>query len=97
MMGKKGYIQAIKCVEKLYQEKKEIIIISNSSKRKETTIKRLPKLGFDPKHFMEVITSGEMIWQSLNNESYDFTKNLKKIVIIFMIKTKRMENILFLD
>ena len=33
--GTKGYIQAIKCVEKLYQEKKEIIIISNSSKRKE--------------------------------------------------------------
>ena len=76
--GIKGYIQAIKCVEKLYQEKKEIIIISNSSKRKETTIKRLPNLGFDPKHFMEVITSGEMIWQSMNNESHNFTKNLEK-------------------
>ncbi len=76
--GTKGYIQAIKCVERLYQEKKEIIIISNSSKRKETSIKKLPKLGFDPKHFMEVITSGEMIWQSLNNESHDFTKNLEK-------------------
>ena len=25
--GTKGYIHAIKCVEKLYQEKKEIIII----------------------------------------------------------------------
>ena len=76
--GIKGYIQAIKCVEKLYQEKKEIIIISNSSKRKEHTIKKLPNLGFDSKHFMEVITSGEMIWQSLNNESHDFTKNLEK-------------------
>ena len=76
--GIKGYIQAIKCVEKLYKEKKEIIIISNSSKRKKTSINRLTKLGFDPKHFMEVITSGEMIWQSLNNESYDFTKNLEK-------------------
>ena len=76
--GIKGYIQAIKCVEKLHQEKKEIIIISNSSKRKEPTIKRLPKLGFDSKYFMEVITSGEMIWQSLNNESYNFTKKLEK-------------------
>ena len=76
--GTKGYTQAIKCVEKLYQEKKKIIIISNSSKRKETTIKKLPNLGFDPKHFMDVITSGEMIWQSLNNESYDFTINLGK-------------------
>ena len=76
--GKKGYIQAIKCVEKLYQEKKEIIIISNSSKRKESTIKKLSKLRFDPENFMEIITSGEMIWQSLNNKSYDFIKNLKK-------------------
>ena len=42
--GIKGYVQAIKCVEKLYQEKKEIIIISNSSKRKESTIKKLSKL-----------------------------------------------------
>ena len=76
--GKKGYPQAIRCVEKLYQEKKKIIIISNSSRRKKFTIKILPKLGFDPKHFIEVITSGEMIWQSLNNENHVFTKNLKK-------------------
>jgi len=76
--GIKGYVQAIKCVEKLHKEKKDIIIISNSSKRKDTTIKRLPSLGFDPKHFMEVATSGEMIWQSMNNESHDFTKNLEK-------------------
>ena len=71
-------MKSIKCVKKLHKEKKDIIIISNSSKRKETTIKRLPSLGFDPKHFMEVVTSGEMIWQSMNNESYDFTKNLEK-------------------
>ena len=94
--GIKGYIQAIKCVEKLYQEKKEIIIISNSSKRKETSIKKLPKLGFDSKHFMEVITSGEMIWQSLNNESHNFTKNLKKNCYHMYSRAKRMEKILFM-
>ena len=76
--GKKGFTKAINCVRKLYQEKKEIIIISNSSKRKETSIKKLPKLGFDPKYFMEVITSGEMIWQSMNNEIHNLTKNLEK-------------------
>ena len=76
--GIRGYTQAIQSVEKLHQEKKDIIIISNSSKRKETTIKKLPNLGFDPKHFIEVMTSGEMIWQSLNNESHNFTENLEK-------------------
>ena len=69
---------------KVISRKKEIIIISNSSKRKKTSINRLPKLGFDPKHFMEVITSGEMIWQSLNNESHDFTKNLEKKLLSYL-------------
>jgi len=76
--GHNGYTHAIRCVEKLYQEKKNMIIISNSSKRKETTIKGLSKLGYNSEHFIEVITSGEMIWQSLVNKSYPFTSKLKK-------------------
>ena len=76
--GKKGYDKAIKCVKRLYQERKKIIIISNSSKRKEITVNRLPKLGYEPNYFIEVLTSGEMIWQSLENQNYDFTRNLKK-------------------
>ena len=76
--GKKGYDKAIKCVKRLYQERKKIIIISNSSKRKEASVKRLAELGFDPKHFLELMTSGEMIWQSLKNQNCNFTKNIKK-------------------
>tara|TARA_Y100000590_G_scaffold421276_1_gene524774 strand:+ start:1956 stop:2837 length:882 start_codon:yes stop_codon:yes gene_type:complete len=74
--GKKGYIPAIKCVDKLIKKNKKIIIISNSSKRKNKTIERLPKLGFNPKNFFEVMTSGEMIWQNLNNKKSNFTKKL---------------------
>ena len=76
--GKKGYDKAIKCVEKLYQEEKDMIIISNSSKRKISTVKKLSKLGFSPKHFKEVITSGEMVWQSLHKKNYSITKKIKK-------------------
>ncbi len=76
--GVKGYDHAIKCVKKLYQEKKDLIIISNSSKRKEASVRRLAELGFDPKHFLELMTSGEMIWQSLKNQNCNFTKNIKK-------------------
>ncbi len=76
--GVKGYEHAIKCVNKLYHKKNKLIIISNSSKRKETSIKRLPELGFDPSCFIEVMTSGEMIWQSLRKQNCDFTRNIKK-------------------
>ena len=76
--GIKGYLKAIQCIEKIFQKNKNLIIISNSSKRKEYTLQKLPALGFNPHYFQEVMTSGEMIWQSLFNENYNETKNLGK-------------------
>ena len=63
--GHKGYDFAINTVEKLIRENKKLIIISNSSKRKNSSIGRLKSLGFDKNHFIEVMTSGEMIWQEI--------------------------------
>ena len=68
--GNKGFRSAINCIKKLYEYEKYIIIISNSSKRKTNTIKRLPELGFDASLFIEVMTSGEMIWQSLKKNNH---------------------------
>lgn len=76
--GEKGYLQAINCVDKLFLENKNLVIISNSSRRKKSTLCRLPSLGFKSNSFKEVMTSGEMIWQSLLNENYNETKNLGK-------------------
>ena len=50
----------------------------NSSKRKQDTIKRLPSLGFNENYFIEIMTSGEMIWQSLLYDQHIITKNLGK-------------------
>jgi len=76
--GQQGYKNAINCVNKLFNIKKKLIIISNSSKRKTSTLSRLPKIGFNINYFDEVMTSGEMIWQSLLKENYEETKNLGK-------------------
>ena len=76
--GHKGYEDSIDCINKLINKKKILTIISNSSKRKENTLARLPQLGFNPIFFKEVMTSGEMIWQSLMNKNYLQTKNLGK-------------------
>ena len=76
--GKNGYLNAIKCIEKLYSKKKILTIISNSSRKKEETIMRLPNLGFQSAHFHEVMTSGEMIWLSLKNKNNIEVKNLGK-------------------
>ena len=74
--GKNGYSHASKCISNLIKVKKKLIIISNSSKRKQPTIDKLPKLGFVIEDFVEVITSGELIWQNLYSKSHDFVKNL---------------------
>ena len=74
--GQTGYLNAIKCIEKLHSKKKKLTIISNSSRKKKETLLRLPALGFQPSYFHEVMTSGEMIWSSLKNRHNSETKNL---------------------
>ena len=86
--GSSGYVSAISCIQKLYENNKFLTIISNSSKKSESTIFRLPELGFHQSYFKEVITSGEMIWQSLVNENYIQTKNLGKNCFYIYDETK---------
>jgi len=74
--GYSGYKKAIECINKLIQSNKILKIISNSSKRTNDSIKRLKELGFEPNHFKKIVTSGEMIWQSILNKDYSFTENL---------------------
>ena len=81
--GTYGYDYAIKSVEKLITENKKLIIISNSSKRKKSSINRLKSLGFDKKHFLEVMTSGEMIWQELSNSINNYGSDLKNCFHIY--------------
>ena len=75
--GYKGYDHAINSVEKLIKENKKLIIISNSSKRKNSSIDRLESLGFEKTHFIEVMTSGEMIWKEISTsiQSYGIDLN----------------------
>ena len=81
--GIKGYNHAIKSIIKLIEKNKKLIIISNSSKRKISSIDRLKSLGFDINHFIEVMTSGEMIWQELSNSIDNYGTKLKKCFHIY--------------
>jgi len=81
--GYKGYDLAINSVEKLIRENKKLIIISNSSKRKTSSIDRLKSLGFDKDHFIEVMTSGEMIWQEIATSIHKYGDDLKNCYHIY--------------
>ena len=81
--GHKGYKNAINAINKLIIENKKLIIISNSSKRKISSVNRLKDLGFNKNDFIEIMTSGEMIWQELFNFSSKYDANLKNCFHIY--------------
>ena len=81
--GTNGYNHAIKSINNLFNEKKKLIIISNSSKRNTATVDKLKSLGFDKSHFIEVMTSGEMIWQKLSKSINHYGTGLKNCFHIY--------------
>ena len=81
--GSNGYDHAINSVEKLIKENKKLIIISNSSKRKNSSINKLESLGFDKNHFIEIMTSGEMIWKEMITSIHNYGNDLKHCFHIF--------------
>lgn len=57
--GKFGLEGAPDCVKQLQDMGKKLIIMSNTSSPSEAASQKLPKLGFDPSMFLDVVTSGE--------------------------------------
>ncbi len=66
--GTFGHDHAFNSINILNSNNKNLFIISNSSKRSQSSIDRLPKLGFKKKSFINTVTSGEMIWQLLKKK-----------------------------
>lgn len=68
--GTTTYPGVLETVQELRKRGKELIILSNSSKRRTNSIKMLTKLGFDPLNdFSQIITSGEVAYQLLSQAS----------------------------
>jgi HAD superfamily hydrolase (TIGR01459 family) len=66
--GSLPYDGVLNVVQKLKDAGKKMIILSNSSKRKDNSIQMLKNLGFDPDDFDQIITSGEVAYQMLSGD-----------------------------
>jgi HAD superfamily hydrolase (TIGR01459 family) len=81
--GEKAFDGVVECLKELQGRKKTVIILSNSGKRAEQNKKRLADLGIAPNLYNVLLTSGEMTWSGLHNQSEGFFKNIgKKCLII---------------
>lgn len=66
--GLQPYDGVIDTLNHLKQNKKQVIILSNSAKRSADNVERLKKLGIKPGLYKEVITAGEVTWRGLNEQ-----------------------------
>eukprot|EP01038_Epipyxis_sp_PR26KG_P006197 gene6197-8535_t len=64
--GKTPYTSVIKTLDEMHNSGKRMVIISNSSKRKESATSGLMRIGINPALFDDIITSGEIGWEYLN-------------------------------
>ena len=81
--GEQAYDGVIECLEQLKDRKKHVIILSNSGKRAEQNAERLSDLGISRDLYNDLITSGEVTWQGLNNQNDGYFKGIgKKCVVI---------------
>ena len=62
--GVKALPGAVQCIEKLHALQKKMVVVSNSSSRKEATKRRYLKLGF-PDFMSDFVTSGEIAHRHL--------------------------------
>jgi len=71
--GSAPYPGVLECIQKLRQANKQLIILSNSSKRQDHSLRMLTKLGFDPRADFQqpIVTSGEVAWNLLAGNIQD--------------------------
>jgi HAD superfamily hydrolase (TIGR01459 family) len=60
------YASASEAMRMLRAHGKEIIILSNSGKRADLNLKRIGKMGLPAETISQVVTSGEALWQDVN-------------------------------
>lgn len=63
--GHRAYPGAVECMAALVQAGKAVLLLSNSSKRRASSLQRLAEMGFSPETYTDCITSGELAYQGL--------------------------------
>jgi HAD superfamily hydrolase (TIGR01459 family) len=65
--GTRPYRQAVATLERLAKAGVRLAVLSNSGKRAAANLDRIAQMGFDPKVFDCVMTSGEALWRDIES------------------------------
>ncbi|CAM9139410.1 unnamed protein product, partial [Hapterophycus canaliculatus] len=81
--GKTAYPGAVDCIDRLSQAGKKIVLLSNSSKRKGAALSNLEKMGFSTDAILDVVTSGQVAWDGLQQRAGEPFKSLGSKCLVF--------------
>tara|TARA_A100001037_G_C15132959_1_gene629598 strand:+ start:1666 stop:2511 length:846 start_codon:yes stop_codon:yes gene_type:complete len=81
--GHNAYEPAVNVISRLKDAGKSLHILSNSSRRAETTRRNMTQMGIDHSLFDSIATSGEEVWQALYKRTDEFYRNLGNSCIVF--------------
>ena len=80
--GDKALDGVVDCLKEMKQRKKTIIMLSNSIERAATAKAELKKMGVGPSLYKHMLTSGELIWEGLKDQSGVFENVGRKCYLI---------------
>jgi ribonucleotide monophosphatase NagD (HAD superfamily) len=63
--GQRALPGAQQCFEELAGRQKQMVVLSNTSRRRAFAIKKWPQLGFDETKLAGFVTSGEAAWEHM--------------------------------
>eukprot|EP00752_Nemacystus_decipiens_P018257 g16382.t1 len=81
--GKTAYPGAVDCIDRLKQAGKKVVLLSNSSKRKEAALRNLERMGFSMDAILDVVTSGQIAWDGLQKRAVEPFKSLGTKCLVF--------------
>ena len=73
--GEKPYPGTLECLQYLKKEGKKLIMLSNSSKRKDKSWAGLAKASIDPSLFDALVTSGDLGWDMISDRKVQIHPN----------------------
>jgi HAD superfamily hydrolase (TIGR01459 family) len=81
--GEAAYPAAIEAMRRLRATGKNIVLISNSSKRSPYSVHNLARLGIERGLYEDVVTSGELAWQEMKAGDVPFLRQLGRRCFLF--------------
>ncbi|CAM9988788.1 unnamed protein product [Ectocarpus sp. 6 AP-2014] len=81
--GKTPYPGAVDCIDRLSKAGKKIVLLSNSSKRKGAALRNLERMGFSTGSILDVVTSGQIAWDGLQDRVDEPFKSLGAKCLVF--------------